>query len=439
MRIFFLDSIGHTTNLPQIVDFCRRHKVELTKSMGGLQKDFSSCSLFCTDQAFHMSKIADLHNQLDGVRTKDKKLGLTYNVDPINLTPVLVKNAQSSTFIEKYLQKHPEHESTTFNTKNQTLRDYVKAHQVKVADGNVCSGIVYKQARYRERVNQDKGYATAPTQQQRILENAQKIIVKATRDILNIKVELKPRATANGIAFYYQALLLQIDDFYTFRNLRDAHTILNLKQSPPALMGAISQKKKEIAIAMQSNLTMITNVQQNHPNRFIESTEAHALQRRIQMLYSMNFDTHLTIFKTKTAEMTLKAKSDPLFAEAAQKASELCLALENAKEQFLLATFKEPLNKSKQLFGDECQSAIRMARTALNHHREWGEAIKKFLIDVVSFLTAGYFSKQLSLFSRTVSARAADVLYDAVTHELQRTSEPNGIPPEQEEPHTNRR
>ena len=403
LKIFFLDAIGHTTNLPEVDVFCYQHEFELTQSMGGVQKDFSSCSIFCMDHALHLSKIPDLHEQLSLVRTKEPKKGLTYSVDPIDLPPTLVKNAQSTSFIDKYLNKHPEHLSAKINTKGQTLKEYTESHQVIVDSQTVYSAVVYKQARYRKKVNQDKEYVNDPQYHEKMTLSAEQTIATASQDILNIKVDFEPKTTINSIAFYYQALLLKIEEIRTNRVIRDAHTVLNLRQPPPALQNAIEQKRKEICSAMQGKILGTHDL--GSP---VKSTEAQMLEQRIKLLHSMNYDRHLLIFKEKITEMKDKSKENANYVDAAKKAEKFYKALEAAKLKFLQEDLEQTTQKLKLILGAECQAALQEARSALEKHREWKGAIKRFVIEVLSFLTLGLINDKLSKFSRTDSVKKID-------------------------------
>ncbi|MDI1351697.1 MAG: hypothetical protein PSV35_02845 [bacterium] len=259
LSVFFFDAIGHTTNLSEFVEYCLSYNCELTKSMGGLQKDYASCSTFSVDHAFHMSKIPDLHKQLYQVRTKDQKSDKTFNVDPLDLPIVLVKNAQSIEFIAKYLQKHEEHESTKINLKEQTLKGYTQLHLATVDKEQIAASITYKQSQYRKKVNRVKGYPTDPKHQEKVNERAKHVIEEAARAIATIDINFPSYTSAKSLALCYLSVLQHIDEIRTNRSVRDAQAVLNLKK-PSQLTEAITFKTNALIQTVFKNGNQLSDL-----------------------------------------------------------------------------------------------------------------------------------------------------------------------------------
>jgi esterase/lipase len=387
LSIFFIDAIGHKTNMPEVVAFCDVHQFELTQSLGGIQKDFASCSVFCADHAFHMSKIPDLHEQINAVRTKVPGSNLTYEVDPMNLPPVLVKNVQSTGMIKNYLQKHPEQGATPLNKKEQTLINYAESHHIMIEGQKIYNAVGYKQSKYRKRINQDKGYEPEPNYQEKMLQSALAIIERATHDILNIKLDDTLRNTANDIVFYYHALSSRIEEIITSRDMRDAQTILNLRGHPKLLMETITQKKQEISTAMHNQMLRIVKQDAKKPS--IKATETQNIFNRVKLLHTLHFEAHIASFNA----IAIKDES------AAQSIYKLCSALENAKQEFILANLKTKLPELKKILADKCQSALNAAKNTLGTQSNFGEAYEKFLNKVLSNLIKTTSPAKLSIFS----------------------------------------
>ncbi|WP_237758050.1 hypothetical protein [Legionella oakridgensis] len=351
--------------------------------MGELQKDSSSCSIFCIDQAFHMSKIVDLHAQLAQVKKQDPKHKARLHVDPFDLPPVLVKNVQSVSFIGKYLTKHPEYEHLIINKKGQTLREYAASHYVTTADGTIAGAIQYKQQRYRTRVNKSKGYPEDPHYKEKLAAQAQNTIAQAIKKIDHLNVDFDPSQSLQEI---HSALLLQLKKIRDSRPLKDAYTVLNLKKPPQALQEVIAKKQEQID--------------------------------RLLFLSEMKFDKHLVIFIAKNDEMMEKAKKNPDYEKATQTTTVFCEALVAAMNKFLHARAEQPF---KENLYDDCKMAIRNASKILHKHREWIGAIKKFLIDIAAFLTLGFSDGKLGIFAKTDSGQKLDAFEVDVVNQLNAT------------------
>ena len=267
LKIFFLDAIGEQKNLAVVLDFCRRHNIEISSAMGKLQKDYSSCSIFSIEHAFRMSKMTDLHQQIDKIKKKSPNAKFGFDVDSADLPPILVKNAQSATFIQEYLKKHPEHEETKFGRKGLTLRQYVDMHQRVVGETRVPGAIRDKQERYRNKINFYKEYPDNPERTKETRENAKKLIDKAENDIRNMPVSFNAHTTLVSIEFHNQVLLTQLELMSASRDLMDAQTILFYKQTPPAVIDAIVKKQEEIAKAMKAQIEHISTDEKKKPKK----------------------------------------------------------------------------------------------------------------------------------------------------------------------------
>lgn len=413
MNIFFIDAIGHTTNLPKIVDFCTQHKFELTCSMGGLQKDFASCSIFCVDHAFHMSKIADLHEQISAIRKPVPKSEFRFDVDSADLPPVLVKNSQSTSYIKNYLQRHQNYQPIKINNKNQTLLDYAESHHVLIDGQKIYSSILYKQSQYRKKINQNKGYGYDPESHNKLIQKSNCIIDEATQELMNIKVDFKPRTTLNAVAFYYQVLLQQIEEIRTQRALRDAQTILNLRQLPLAFTNAITKKQNQIVQAMQNAIKTVSATETSS-SPIIRSSQALSLQSRCITLDGIHFNKYLTHIKNKTNQLTETIKDTTNVTLI--KAKELCDTLEQAKHSLMLDSLTLPLKQVKNNFLKKCQIALTTARTTLDTDKAWAMLIKKFLIDIKTTQTSGLAIAPISMFAKSSSAQTSEISINKTEH-----------------------
>lgn len=405
LSIFFLDSVGLTTNLPKIEEFCSKHQIELTLAMGGLQKDFSSCSIFSIDHVFKLSKIADLHEQLRELRTPKPNSQNTFEVNPMDLPPELVKNAQSSTYIKSYLQKHQEYETTKINKKNQTLFAYAEAHQVQVDNQQINRAINYKQSQYRNKINQIKGYKETQHSHSNIINNAQQTIAQATQEVIDIKLNIQSDSM-NGAAFYFQTLLQQIEEIRTARPVRDAQTILNLRQPPALLTRAIADKQNELIDIILDSMDRLHEQETNSgaDSSLIKSSEAIALQNRYQTLIAISFNEHLTLLKDKTKLLAESStdKTDPLLL----KIRELYASLDQLKRSFLLEKPDISLEKSKTDFIQQYRTILQTAKLALNGNNDWEELINTLLNTTKPRISPVALQSQLSLFANTGSPLA---------------------------------
>ena len=96
-----------------------------------------------------------MYEQLDKIKIRDRKIPFFYHVSPLDLHPVLLKNAQSTTFLKDYLAKHPEAKNIIINKKGQTLGQYVESHQWINEKGKIIpEGILYKCRQYNGRIGE---------------------------------------------------------------------------------------------------------------------------------------------------------------------------------------------------------------------------------------------------------------------------------------------
>ena len=157
LTVFLLDAPGNVRNENEdaIKKYCEEHKIKLIIAKGKIQKDNFTCSIYSLDHVFHMSKMIDLYEQLDKVKVQDPKIPYFYSVSTLDLPPVFLKNAQSTTFLKDYLERHPEAENIVINKKGQTLSEYVKSHQRINESGKVIpEGIIYKYKQYISRISE---------------------------------------------------------------------------------------------------------------------------------------------------------------------------------------------------------------------------------------------------------------------------------------------
>ncbi len=162
-HVFYLDASGSEFNLDIIQRAVVLHPdtelticedVEVAGKSIALQKDNESCSTFTLDHIFHMSKLADLHQYLNAVRTADPDHANVFHVDPRQLPPVLVRNAQSMTFVKQYLADHKEWEGVKVDKQGRTLMQYVNKHMLffPEAGRDVIGSIQHKQIQYAKRI-----------------------------------------------------------------------------------------------------------------------------------------------------------------------------------------------------------------------------------------------------------------------------------------------
>ncbi|RUR09116.1 hypothetical protein [Legionella sp. km772] len=136
------------------------------------------------------------------------------------------------------------------------------------------------------------------------------------------------------------------------------------------------------------------------------------LEKRFIDLEQLGFDAHIKLFTKKQKEMSIKSLGNPKYSEAARKAHLLCNRLQQARNNF--TSLDKPFEQAKKDFKRECLLAVKDARAILDNHREWKGKIKKFIIDIISFLTAG-LSAQLGLFGKTDSGAKLDNLEQLVS------------------------
>ncbi len=139
------------------------------------------------------------------------------------------------------------------------------------------------------------------------------------------------------------------------------------------------------------------------------------LEQRFDELEQLSFEEHLKLFIQKQQEMSIKSLSNINYKEAVKCARSFCIALERAQNNFL--SLDKPLEQAKVELKKECLRAIKEARVVLENHREWKGTIKKFIMDILSWLSLG-LSAQLGLFSKTDSGMKLDDLEQTLAKQI---------------------
>ena len=103
--------------------------------------------------------------------------------------------------------------------------------------------------------------------------------------------------------------------------------------------------------------------------------------------------------------MVIKSLVQTEYIEASNKALTFYKALQATKSIFLSSD--KSLAQARVDLKNGCLLAVKEARDVLDKHREWKGKIKKFLLDVLSFLTIG-LSRQLGLFGKSDSGVKLD-------------------------------
>ncbi|MFT4553379.1 MAG: hypothetical protein ACI9S8_002017 [Chlamydiales bacterium] len=126
-------------------------KDEKGQESNKLQHDGNSCPVFSMDHIVHSSKMPKL---FDDLRVKPQEFvdGIRH-VSWIDMSPSLVKNAQSISFLERYLKKNPGSGSEVYKA-GQVFEEYLKGKfghvEEKGREGNLAGKM--KLARYREKL-----------------------------------------------------------------------------------------------------------------------------------------------------------------------------------------------------------------------------------------------------------------------------------------------
>lgn len=172
---------------------------------------------------------------------------------------------------------------------------------------------------------------------------------------------------------------------------------------------------KKIKIFIESLSDRADNNQSDR-NKFIKLAQekklliqklSSQLAERAEILQQLSFERYLMIFNKKQQEMLLKSPNNANYSLAEKKTKLFCLALKQAENNFL--SLDQPLDEAKRTLKKECLEAIKEVRPILDRHREWKGVIKKFIIDILSFLSLG-LTQQLGLFAKTDSAVKLDNL-----------------------------
>ena len=256
-----MDSAGLLMNYKKIQAYCKINRIEFTYSLGGIQKDNASCSTFALENAFDMSQIEDLHEYLTDIRTPIEKNDYFFQVSPINLPPTLVKNSQSTTFIESYINKHPEYELTAVETTGQSLREYAESHQ-NLKRGKIFNkAILYKQSQYRAQINIATGNGADLDYEEVLQTLSEKIMVHAMQQIKNIKVNFKLCLSEQAITFVNSHIEMQFTEILKHCAVRDAQAVLNITKASDELSQVIQEKQQEVTHLMNQRLSILKNKQ----------------------------------------------------------------------------------------------------------------------------------------------------------------------------------
>lgn len=379
LKIFFIDAAGSYYNQPAVLALCRKEKIEVTFCMDGLQKDFFSCSIFSVDHAFHMSKIPDLHEQIDRVKVKSSILDYVSTVAPIDLPPVLVKNVQFKDFLEQYLAKNKKYETVKINKKGQTLREYIESHK----NIEEMDAIEYKQKKYREKINSFIQNQTRSHQLALAVLEAKQVVASVLKAIQNIEISFEDQNTASKIELHSIGLLKQLEDKLLGTGLDKACKVLGIKGQHPDISKALHEQQMKI-------------------NQYAD------IQRRQNILIDINFDKYLKIFRTKSIEIRKYRVDAVYFQYAAEKAKDLYLALNAAKKHFLLEDLDKSIDQSKHTFSTKCRLAINAAKPSLDSHRGWNTAFRVFNEKILLQLTVGQNENRFVLFPKIKSAKQSD-------------------------------
>lgn len=347
LKIFFLDAAGNLFNKPGILAFCLKNKIDLTFCMGKLQKDGFSCSIFAVDHAFHMSKIADLHEHIARVRRPSVDGRHVFTVAPIDLPAPLVKNVQSTRFLTKYLAMHPEQKKTPVNKKGQTVLEYAESYAVVNDDARVYGAIYHKQQQYRQKIN-------AYILEQERLTWAKQQITTTIKVINTFDVCFNQLNTQEKIKQHKVFLLARLDAGVKNNDLINAYQILGLN----------NQHHPRVSLALQAKQQQINQ-------------EAIVQVRRL-FLCSIHFDKHISTFAAKAEAIKNKALLNKKYSPTAKILSDFCLAVINAQERFLHSNLDVSLGATKKRLALECQKALTPTQKTLGLRSEWSNLFKLF-------------------------------------------------------------
>ena len=123
-------------------------------------------------------------------------------------------------------------------------------------------------------------------------------------------------------------------------------------------------------------------------------------KRKLFYLSSINFNDHLQSFK---------AISCSINADDRPNINAFYLALEQAKFQFLASNANE--NEAKNSFIIACQTAITDATPILEKHLSWGDAIAKFIVELLAYVSFGLTTRWGLFVPRSSAEQEAETLH----------------------------
>ena len=160
--ILYLDSAGDPSNIDIAIEIAQTLKnVELTicddfspkYQPSAMQKDGESCSIFTADLILQMKKINDLHERIDSHRIFNEKENY-YDLDPRKLPPILLRNAQSITFLTQCIDENEECATYRVSKRGELLMEYVARHTIfcPLVNKDVNAAIQAKQIAFARKV-----------------------------------------------------------------------------------------------------------------------------------------------------------------------------------------------------------------------------------------------------------------------------------------------
>jgi hypothetical protein len=145
-------------------------------------------------------------------------------------------------------------------------------------------------------------------------------------------------------------------------------------------------------------------------------SRAKQLEPSFLFLDQIDFEKHINIFTQIRSQMKKKALNNSNYEDAQHATEAFCDALTNTKRVFL--NLNSPYEQAKDKFIVECIRASTDAKKELKDHREWIGAIRKFLIDIITFLTKGLLGSKLSMFAKTNSVQKLDDFEQQVNYQV---------------------
>ncbi|MBA2651979.1 MAG: hypothetical protein H0U73_06925 [Tatlockia sp.] len=200
----------------------------------------------------------------------------------------------------------------------------------------------------------------------------QKLIDAAINTINNIKIDCKGDAIEHSIAACSSYLFYEASE-----------TLIDVVKKEP-----LTPKK---------NLR-ITGAYSNKLDEISEAIEG--WKSKISYLSSIHFNKHLENFNAICSAIN---QDDRPLAIAFSK------ALEQAKFQFLES--KEDEDSAKNTFIQECKAAISTVKPILGKHLNWGEAIAKFLIELLAYISYGLTTRWGLFVPKSNAEQEAETLH----------------------------